>query len=73
MVTLLGVFFSILGEDCRLGLTFCGGGDGLGVGHGQRDRPHGAVVRRGRQDWGEVARDLPDHLTAAVGLQVTGS
>lgn len=25
-------------------LTFCGCGDGLSVGHGQRDGSHGAVV-----------------------------
>lgn len=51
-------------------LTFCGCGDGLSVGHGQRDGPHGAVVWRRSQNWGEVTRDLSHHLTAAVRLQV---
>lgn len=51
-------------------LTFCGCGDGLSVGHGQRDGSHCAVVRGGSQNWGEVAWDLSYHLTTAVRLQV---
>lgn len=51
-------------------LTFCGCGDGLGVGHGERDGSHSAVMWGGCQDWGEVARDLSYHLTAAVGLEL---
>lgn len=51
-------------------LTFCGCGDGLSVGHGQRDGSHRAVVWGGSQNWGEVAWDLSYHLTTAVRLQV---
>lgn len=54
-----------------LRLTFRGCGDGLGVGHGERHGPHGAMVWRGSQNRGEVPRHLPDHLTTAVGLQGT--
>lgn len=52
------------------GLTFCGCGDGLGVGHGERDGSHSAVVWGGSQNGGEVAWDLSYHLTTAVRLQV---
>lgn len=52
------------------GLTFCGCGDGLGVGHGERDGSHSAVVWGGGQNWGEVAWDFSYHLTTTVRLQV---
>lgn len=53
---------------CSGRLTFwCG--DGLGVGHGERDGSHGAVVRGWSQNWGEVAWDLSNPLTTAVGLR----
>src|SRR4029434_6989540 len=48
------------------GLTFGRGGDGLGVGHGESDWSHSAVVGGGGQNWGEVA--FPYHLTTAVRL-----
>lgn len=51
-------------------LTFCGCGNGLGVGHGERDGSYSAVMWRGSQDRGEVARDLSHHLTTAVRLHV---
>lgn len=63
---------SSVASGWAVGLTFCGCGDGLCVWHGKRDGSYSAVMRRRRQDWGEVARDLSYHLTTAVRLRRGG-